>query len=127
MAKSMEKFDNGYIDSLKKLGEVVKGSVDGLSKKLDGFDERLKKIEETPVTSVPKTIRKAAEPIQKSFASGDAPEGIDGLPKRQVVELLEKAVADGKIRDTVLFSYEGSPTFNLATETKEILKSYLPK
>lgn len=127
LQKSMEKFDNGYIESLKKLGEIVKGSVDTLSKKLDGFDERMKNIEQTPIAPAPKSIRKAAEPIQKSFASGEQAEGIDGLGKRQIVDLLEKAVADGKVRDTVLFSFEGSPTFNLAAETKEILKAYLPK
>lgn len=120
MAKSQEKFATQYIDTLKKLNE-------SLTKSFASFDERLKKIEETPVATAPKSIRKAAEPIQKSFASGASPEGIDALNKRQITELMEKAVADGKIRDTVLFSFEGSPTFQLADETKEILKSYLPK
>ncbi len=120
LAKSMEKFDTAYIGSLKQISDV-------LTKSFAGFDERLKKIEQTPIAAAPKTIRKAAEPIAKSFASGNAPEGVDALNKRQTVELMEKAIADGKIKDTVLFSYEGSPTFQLTEDTKEILKSYLPK
>jgi hypothetical protein len=41
------------------------------------------------------------------------------------MELMEKAVADGKIKDSVLFSYEGSPNADLTTDQKEILKSYI--
>jgi hypothetical protein len=90
------------------------------------MDERLTKIETTPVQS-PKSVVKSGTVLEKSFGSpggAGGAEGIDALPKRRITELLEKAVADGKVRDSVLFSYEGSPGFQLPADVKDILKSY---
>lgn len=125
------------VKSLQKSEEVYDGkflgALENISKKFDAIDERLKKIEETPVTTV-KSIQKSvqAKEIKKSFtASGKETDEVDelaALPKRQVMGLLEKGVAEGKIKDSTLFAYEGSPgVFKFSSEDEEILKSYIPK
>jgi hypothetical protein len=121
LQKSEEVFDQKFVDAL-----------GNISKKFDDMDARLKKIEDTPVAAGPKTIQKSVQKIEKSFtASGKEVEGTDelaALPKRQVMALLEKAVADNKIKDSTLFAYEGSPgVFKFNSEDEEILKSYIKK
>lgn len=44
------------------------------------------------------------------------------LPKRQIVALLEKAVMDGRLKDTKLFQYEGMGT--LDHTAMEVLRTY---
>jgi hypothetical protein len=44
------------------------------------------------------------------------------LNRRQISALLEKAVMDGKVKDTKLFQYEGMGTMDAATE--EVLRTY---
>jgi hypothetical protein len=41
------------------------------------------------------------------------------------MELLEKAVVDGKIKDSIMFAFEGSPAYQFMDAEKEILKSYI--
>lgn len=121
LEKSMSRIDEGQIAVLKEIGNVVKSSVDTLSTKLDGLDKRLGVIESTPLRGA-KSITKSAQVIEKSFAGGGA-EGIDALPKRRVLELMEKAVTEGKLQDSKLFAYESN---NIITDdTKDILKSYI--
>lgn len=112
LKKSAAEFDYKYVNSLKQISEMLKA-----------LDERLKRIEETPVSG-PKSIRKAAV-IEKSFAGTGQVDEIDQLPKRKVIDLLEKAVVDGKIKDTVLIAYESEMNYPLTAEQKDILKSYL--
>ena len=93
--------------------------------RFDKIEDRLKKIEETPASTV-KSVVKSGTVLEKSFNTGGSqPEGIDALPKRKVMELMEKAVADGKLKDHVLFNFEGSPVPVLTAEQKDILKAYL--
>lgn len=112
--KSASKFDEKFIGGLSSIEKVLKS-----------LDERLTKIEHTPVGTA-KSVVKSGTVLEKSFNTGGAqPEGVDALPKRKVLELIEKAVAEGKMQDNVLFSYEGSPSGFLTPAQKEILKSYL--
>jgi hypothetical protein len=124
LSKSMSKFDERYIVALGEISKSIKTLTDSMSEKFGKVDERLTKIEATPITAA-RSIVKSGQVLEKSFATGDGktPEGIDAMPKRRITELLEKAVADGKIRDSVLFSYEGSPNFQLPADVKDILKS----
>ena len=125
LGTSMSKFDDKLIVGLGEIAKSIKSLTDALNEKFSAFDKRLEKIEQTPVQAA-KSVVKSGTVLEKSFGSGGAQaEGIDALPKRRVMELLEKAVAEGKIRDSVLFSYEGSPVFQLPGEVKDILKSYL--
>jgi hypothetical protein len=128
LEKSVSKFDEKLIVSLGDIGKLIKGVTDTITEKFTKVDDRLSKIEQTPV-SLPKSVMKKGAVLEKSFSASDAatPEGVDALPKRAVVELLEKAVGDGKIKDSFLFSYEGDPLFRLPDGVKEVLKSYLPK
>ena len=123
MQKSMGKFDNKFIEGLGNVAAMLKAVGD----KLDAFDGRLKVIEQTPVSSAPRSIMKAAQPIEKSFNTGGDPEGVDTLTRRQKIEIMEKAVADGKLKDVVLFNYEADHLAPLSVETRDILKSYLVK
>jgi len=119
--KSAGKFDEKFIGGLSSIEKVLK-SLEG---RFDKIEDRLKKIEETPATTV-KSVVKSGTVLEKSFNTGGGqPEGIDALPKRKVMELMEKAVADGKLKDHVLFNFEGSPAGFLTPDQKEILKSYL--
>ena len=105
----MTKFDGGQIEVLKTVGT-----------KLDDLSKRLEVIENMPARGV-KSIVKSAQVIEKSFEG--SPTGIDSLPKRKVLDLMEKAVGEGKLQDRKLFAYESA---NIITDdTKEILKSYL--
>lgn len=122
LEKSMTKFDEFQITALKEVGNVVKSSGDALTAKLDGFDKRLEVIESMPARGA-KSIIKSAQVIEKSFASGDDKSGIDALPKRKVLDLMEKAVGEGKLQDSKLFAYESANI--LTDDTKDILKSYL--
>jgi hypothetical protein len=110
LEKSMSNFDTGQITALKEVGT-----------KLDSLSKRLEVIENTPVRGA-KSIVKSAQVIEKSFAT-DERSGIDALPKRKVLDLMEKAVGEGKLQDSKLFAYESA---NIITDdTKDILKSYL--
>lgn len=125
LVKSLQKSEEAY-DS------KFLGALENISKKFDAVDERLKKIEETPVQTGAKTIQKSVQKIEKSFtASGKETGEVDelaALPKRQVMGLLEKALADGKIKDSTMFAFEGSPgVFKFTVEDEEILKSYIKK
>jgi len=119
--KSASKFDEKFIGGLSSIEKVLK-SLEG---RFDKIDDRLTKIEQTPAAPA-KSVVKSGVVLEKSFNTGGAqPEGVDALPKRKVLELIEKAVAEGKLQDNVLFSYEGSPSGFLTPAQKEILKSYL--
>ena len=67
-------------------------------------------------------------PIYCDRCADEIRASLDKLSKREVVQLLEKAVLDGKIRDTTLFTFEGThrltgdPVFT--TEERDILFSY---
>jgi hypothetical protein len=109
LEKSMTKFDGGQIEVLKTVGT-----------KLDDLSKRLEVIENMPARGA-KSIVKSAQVIEKSFDG--TPAGIDALPKRKVLDLMEKAVGEGKLQDSKLFAYESA---NIITDdTKNILKSYL--
>lgn len=110
LEKSMTKFDEGQISALKEIG-----------KSLDTLSKRLEVIEQTPVRGA-KSVVKSAQVIEKSFA-GQEDRGVDGLPKRKVLDLMEKAVGEGKLQDSKLFAYESANI--LTDDTKEILKSYM--
>jgi hypothetical protein len=124
LSKSMTKFDERYIGALGEIQKSIKTLTDSITEKFGKVEERLTKIEATPVTAA-KSVVKSGTVLEKSFATGDGKgaEGVDAMPKRKVMELLEKAVAEGKVRDSTLFSYEGSPNFQLPADVKEILKS----
>ena len=128
LAKSISKFDEKLISSLGEISKIIKGFTDSMNEKFGKVDERLARIEKTPVQAV-KSVVKGGTVLEKSFGGtgGAQPEGIDALPKRQVVELLEKAVGEGKVQDSILFSYEGDPLYRLSNGVKEILKSYMAK
>jgi hypothetical protein len=125
LEKSLTKFDSKYLEALGNVGTLIKGLTDKIDVMQKAFDERLVKIEKTPVSAA-KSIVKSGSVLEKSFA-GDTGvnDSIEQLPRRKVAELLEKAVADGKIRDGVLFSYEGSQNYSLTQEQKELLKAYI--
>lgn len=110
LEKSMTKFDGGQIEVLKNVGT-----------KLDTLSKRLEVIENMPARGA-KSIIKSAQVIEKSFAGGGET-GIDALPKRKVLDLMEKAVGEGKLQDSKLFAYESANI--LTDDTKDILKSYL--
>jgi hypothetical protein len=122
MQKSMGKYDTKFIESLGSVATMLKAVGD----KLDAFDARLKVMEHTPAAQ-PKTIMKSAQPIEKSFNTGGEPDGLDTLTRRQKIEIMEKAVADGKLKDTELFNYEANHLAPMSDETKTVLKSYLSK
>lgn len=64
--------------------------------------------------------------MEKSSVAGqETASELDKLPKRQIVGLLEKAVGDGKIKDSVLFGFESNQFYPLTEVDKEILKSYM--
>ena len=111
LEKSMTKFDGGQIEVLKNVGT-----------KLDTLSKRLEVIENAPARGA-KSIIKSAQVIEKSFAGGEVGGGIDALPKRKVLDLMEKAVGEGKLQDSKLFAYESANI--LTDDTKNILKSYL--
>jgi hypothetical protein len=117
----MTRFDEFQITALKEVGNVVKSSGESLTAKLDGFDKRLEVMENMPARGA-KSIIKSAQVIEKSFA-GTAEGGIDALPKRKVLDMMEKAVGEGKLQDSKLFAYESANI--LSDDTKNILKSYL--
>jgi len=120
--KSTSKFDEKQIVALGSIEKTLKE----VSGKLDGFDARLKKIEETPVIPVAKSVTKDGKVLQKSFDSGGVQvDEFDALSKRKKVDLISKAVSDGKIKDTVLFTFEGEPSYIFTDEQKDILKSYM--
>lgn len=121
LEKSMTKFDEFQITALKEVGNVVKSSGESLTAKLDGFDKRLEVMENMPARGA-KSIIKSAQVIEKSFAGGGET-GIDALPKRKVLDMMEKAVGKGKLQDSKLFAYESANI--LSEDTKNILKSYL--
>jgi len=109
LEKSITRFDGGQIEVLKTVGT-----------KLDDLSKRLEVIENMPARGA-KSIVKSAQVIEKSFDG--TPAGIDALPKRKVLDLMEKAVGEGKLQDSKLFAYESA---NIITDdTKNILKSYL--
>jgi hypothetical protein len=110
LEKSMTKFDGGQIEVLRNVGT-----------KLDTLSKRLEVIENMPARGA-KSIIKSAQVIEKSFAGGGET-GIDALPKRKVLDLMEKAVGEGKLQDSKLFAYESANI--LTDDTKDILKSYL--
>jgi len=85
---------------------------------------RLKKIEETPV-GTRKSILKAAV-IEKGMISGQGGDDpFATMPKRKIVDLLAKAVEDGKINPNVLFSFEAEQNYPLTDDHKDILKAYI--
>lgn len=125
LEKSVSKFDAKYIEALSEVGKLVKGLTDSIKDQFAKMDTRLKTIEDTPSTPA-RSVMKSGKVLEKSFGAGtETGDSIDQLPKRRIVELLEKAVADGKVKDSELFSYEGSPVYILPKDTKEILKSYI--
>jgi len=125
MEKSLIKFDSKYLEALSGVGTLIKGLTDKVDVMQKAFDERLVKIEKTPI-SLPKSMVKSGNVLEKSFAGDTGVDGgIDQLPRSKVTQLLEKAVADGKIRDGVLFSYEGSRDYTLTQDQKELLKAYI--
>ena len=109
LEKSMNKFDTGQIEVLKNVGT-----------KLDDLSKRLEVIENQPARGA-KSVVKSAQVIEKSFDG--SPQGVDALPKRKVLELMEKAVTDGKLQDSKLYAYEASNI--ISDDTKDILKSYI--
>ena len=125
MEKSLIKFDSKYLEALSGVGTLIKGLTDKVDVMQKAFDERLVKIEKTPI-SLPKSMVKSGNVLEKSFAGDTGVDGgIDQLPRSKVTQLLEKAVADGKIRDGVLFSFEGSRDYALTQDQKELLKAYI--
>ena len=125
MEKSLIKFDSKYLEALSGVGTLIKGLTDKVDVMQKAFDERLVKIEKTPI-SLPKSMVKSGNVLEKSFAGDTGVDGgIDQLPRSKVTQLLEKAVADGKIRDGVLFSYEGSRDYTLTQDQTELLKAYI--
>jgi len=125
--KSAGKFDEKFIGALSSIEKTLKAFEKSFGDKFTAIEDRLKKIEETPASTA-RSVVKSGVVLEKSFdagkgAGGEVTEGIDALPKRQVMGLIEKAVADGKIKDSVLFAYEGNAQI-LTPEMKEILKSY---
>jgi hypothetical protein len=121
LEKSMTRYDEAQITALKEVGNVIKASTDGLTAKLDGFDARLKTIEETPARGA-KSVLKSAKVIEKPFGKEGA-EGVDKLTKREILGLMEKAITDKKLPDSKLLAFEASNI--ISDETKDILKSYL--
>jgi len=113
--KSQSQFDTKFIGALEKL-----------SKTLEGFDVRIKKIEESPVSAGPKSVIKSAQALEKSFVKDGAHANpIDAMSRPKVASLLAKAVQEGKINDSVLFSYEGNRSFQLRDAEKDILKAMI--
>jgi hypothetical protein len=56
------------------------------------------------------------------------PDMLSSLSRRKVIDLLEKAVMDGRIKDTRLFDFEGRGGMELSdftVEEKEIMTEYL--
>jgi len=126
MNKSATKFDIKQIDALESIEKTLKDFSSTVTTKLDGFDGRLKKIEETPVRTVAKSVLKDGKVLEKSFdAGGESTDEFDALSKRKKVDLISKAIADGKIKDTVLFTFEGEPSYQFTDEQKDILKPYM--
>ena len=123
LKKSQDEFDSKHVEALKQFGEAIKGLGTKMDEKFTAIEKRLETIEQTPITKA-KSVTKAVV-LEKSFAGQPAASEFDQLPKRQVIPLLEKAVGDGKIKDTVLFAYESNPVYPLTEEQKEILKSYI--
>ena len=124
LSKSMEVFDGKHIDVLKSVAESIKGLTSKVEEMTKGFDERLKKIEETPVRG-PKSVLKAAA-LEKGFTTGSEGENaLATVPKRRIADALEKAVEDGKIKDTVLIAFESDPGYLLSGESAEIVKAYI--
>lgn len=123
LKKSQDEFDGKHIEALKQFGEAIKGFGTKMDEKFTAIEKRLETIEQTPITKA-KSVTKAVA-LEKSFAGQPAASEFDQLSKRQVLPLLEKAVGDGKIKDTVLFGYESNPVYPLTEDQKEILKSYI--
>ncbi len=108
--KSLTNASTGSIEVLKAVGN-----------KLDTLSKRLETIENQPARPAKSIVK--AQVIEKSFAGGGEKQGVDALPKRKVLDLMEKAITDGKLQDNKLFAYESSNI--ISDETKDILKSYI--
>jgi hypothetical protein len=121
LKKSISDFDGKQIEAIKEVASVVKGLTDKVTESFKTFDERLIAIEQTPVRG-PKSVLKAVT-IEKSFAGKEG--DFAGIPKRKVVDALEKAVYAGKIKDSVLIAYEAEPQYPLSEDVQDIVKSFL--
>lgn len=121
LKKSISDFDGKQIEAIKEVANIVKGLTDKVTESFKSFDERLKAIEQTPIRG-PKSVLKAVT-IEKSFTEGSG--DLSQVPKRKIVDALEKAVYAGKVKDSILIAYEAEPQFPLTDDVQEIVKSFL--